>query len=169
MAVFYSGKDPDDALIIEKELSISLPVGAQVVNVFQVTGSVRILDQWARITEVTRMDDLTAVYATWYNGTSAVDLTSNGIVLSNLGVGTYFTKDKLSTQTYSLIPGTTGGMIETVADRNAGRPFTLAQKNGANCYIQLRATAGTATQVFKMFLHFKYELNDGGSRLDLLI
>jgi len=169
MGVSYSSKSRSEPLYFEQELDIVLPVGAQVVNVFQVTGAVRILNQWARITDVTLMDNVTAVYATLYDGSTTTDLTADGIVLSNLGVNTYFTKDQLSAQTYSLLSGATSGVLETLQDRNAGRPFTVNQKFGANTYIQLRATAGGSEQSFKMVLHFDYRLLNGGSNLEFLL
>lgn len=169
MGVYNSSDAALEPRIIEKEVSLVLSVGAHIVNVFQITGAVRILNQWARITEVTRMDDLTGVYATYYNGTAQTDLTANGIALSNLGVGTYFTKDQLSAQTYSLVSGATGGMIETLQDRDAGRPFTVVQKATADSFIQLNVTAGTAEQEFKMYLFFKYILLNDGSNLEILI
>ena len=169
MGAQYSSGDPLDSLFYEKELSIVLPVGAQTVNVFQVFGSVRIINQWARITEVTLMDNVTAVYATLYDGTTTTNLTANGIALSNLGVGTFFTKEKDVTNTYSLLSGATSGVLETTQDKNIGRPFTVNQKNGANTYIQLNATAGGSEQSFKMTLHFEYKPLNGGSSLDLLL
>lgn len=169
MGARYSSCAPVESLVFEQEVSIVLPVGAQTVNVFQVTGVVRVLNQWARITEVTLMDNVTAVYATLYDGTTTTNLTANGITLSNLGVNTYFTKDQLSAQTYSLLPGNVGGMLETIADRDAGRPFTVNQKSGVNTYIQLNATAGGSQQSFKMVLHFEYRLLNGGSNLEFLL
>ena len=169
MAIRFSGCDPFQSFFYEKEVSIVLPVGAQTVNMFQVFGSVRIINQWARITDVTLMDDVTAVYATLYDGTTTTNLTANGITLSNLGVGTFFTKEKDVTNPYSLLSGATSGVLETALDKNIGRPFTVNQKNGANTYIQLNATAGGSEQSFKMVLHFEYKPLNGGSRLDLLL
>lgn len=169
MGAYFSSCNPADSLFYEKELSIVLPVGAQTVNVFQVFGSVRVINQWARITEVTLMDNVTAVYATLYDGTTTTNLTADGAVLSNLGVGTFFTKEKDVTNTYSVLSGATSGVLETTVDKNIGRPFTVNQKNGANTYIQLNATAGGSEQSFKMILHFEYKPLNGGSRLDLLL
>lgn len=115
------------------------------------------------------MDNVTAVYATLYDGTTTTNLTANGITLSNLGVGTFFTKEKDVTNAYSLLAGNTSGVLETAVDKNIGRPFTVNQKNGADTYIQLNATAGVSEQSFKMILHFEYKPLNGGSRLDLLL
>jgi hypothetical protein len=123
MGVRYSSCEPGQSLYYEKELSIVLPVGAQTVNVFQVLGSVRIINQWARITEVTLMDNVTAVYATLYDGTTTTNLTANGIVLSNLGVGTFFTREQDSTNPYAILAGNTSGLLETQNDRFVGRPL----------------------------------------------
>jgi hypothetical protein len=104
-----------------------------------------------------------------WDGASASSLTTDGIDLSNKGVGTFFTKDRVGTEPYSMIAGVDGGVLETRDDDAIGRPFTVTQKGPGDAYIRLHATAGGDTQIFKMFLHFTYKLLDGGSNLELII
>jgi len=167
MTAYISGRG--GPWVIQKELNISLPVGAQTVNVFKVSGTVRVIDQWARITNVTRLDNCTGVYSDFWDGDSAVPLTTDGIDLSNKGVGSFFTKDLLGTEPYSVIAGVDGGMLETRDDDRIGRPFTVTQKGTNDAYIRLHATAGGDTQIFRMFIYFAYQLLDGGSNFEVII
>ena len=99
---------------ITKEVTIT-GNGATVLNVFKFTGTVRILNQEAGITEVTDMTTCTDVYFTAYDGTNTVSLTSNGIDLSGATVGTYFTKDRVATETYSLSNSDQVRLLETTS------------------------------------------------------
>ena len=65
--------------------------GAQTVNVFQFTGTIAIVDQYAEITRVGTLTNLTNMYASIYDGTNAVNLTADGAVLSGAPVYSFFT------------------------------------------------------------------------------
>jgi hypothetical protein len=137
--------------------------GANTVNLLQLTGTVRVLNQWAIITEVTTLNNLTGVYATAWDGTNTIDLTADGAVLSGMPSGTVFTKDKLSTETYSVNDASTVSILETIEDRKAGRPFTITQKNGADTFLQLNFTTTDNPVDFAVEVHFEYEPMNGGT------
>ena len=137
--------------------------GAQTVNVFKITGNVRILDQYAIITRVGTLTNLTGLYADLYDSTAAVNLTSDGAVLSGLPVGTLFTKDKVAAETYSVNDATDGALLETLDTRFVGRPFIVTQKNGANTYIRLHYTTTDNPVDFDIEVHFEYELMNGAN------
>jgi len=137
--------------------------GAQTVNVFKITGSVRVLDQYAIVTRVGTMTNLTGLYADLYDSTTPVDLTADGAVLSGMPVGTLFTKDKIATSAYSVNDSTNGAVLETTEFRRIGRPFVVTQKNGADTYIRLNYTTTDAPVDFDLEVHFEYELMDGSS------
>lgn len=151
------------------ECSITINESAPVspANVFQVDGSVRIIDQWAIITDATNIADCTNVYATLYDGTNTVNLTADGLDLSGATVESLFTKDQTAANTYSLADASQCRMLETIDAKKIGRPFTVTAKNGATTYIRLHLTTATAVN-FTIFLHFEYLPLNGGS-LTLLL
>jgi len=140
--------------------------GATVVNVFKFTGTVRIISQEAEISEVTDITTCSAVYATLYDGTNTVDLTKNGIDLSGAPVGSYFTKDQVATETYSLNSADQVRLNEVGVSKKAGLAFTATAKNGVDNFIQFRFT-GDANTSFKMKILFCYTLYNG-STLELV-
>ncbi len=146
--------------------TIALAAGANVANVFQVTGSVRILDQWAEILAISG-GDITNCYATLYDGTNSVNLTADGMDLTGAPVGTFFTKDQVAAQPYSVSIADQCRMLETLEDRKTGRPFTVTQKNGANTYIRFHATAAAEASL-QIKIQFEYWPINGGALASVL-
>ena len=136
--------------------------GATILNVFKFTKTVRILHQEALIMAITDIVTCSNVYATIYDGTNIKDLTADGIDLSGVPVGTYFTKDKIAANTYTMSEADEVRIIETVEDRKAGRPFSVTAKDGVDNFIQFRFT-GDANTDFDMFVHFNFELVNGAT------
>ena len=135
--------------------------GAHVLNAFKVTGAVRILDQYAIITEITNIASCTHVYATLYDGTNTVDLTKDGATLSGVGLHTIFFKDEAATSVYTVLNSDQCRMNETSSLKHAGKPFMINAKEGADTYIQFRYTTAGALN-FKMDLYFIWQpLNSG--------
>lgn len=131
-------------------------------NVFSFTGSVRIIDQWAIITDDTALTNATNIYADLYDGTNTVLLTSDGMTLSGATVGTIFTKDKISASTYSSMDADQVRMLETLEDKKIGRPFLINGKNGVTNYIRFHVTTNTILD-FTMLVHFEYRLLNGAT------
>lgn len=142
--------------------------GAITANIFQLTKSVRVVEQVAEIVSVTTLTNATNIYSDLYDGTNTVNLTADGIALSGAPVGTVFTKDKVATETYSLMLADECRMNEVLSDRRSGSPFTIVQKNGADTFIRLHLTTTDAPVDFTIHLRFIYEPVDGG-RLDILV
>jgi hypothetical protein len=136
--------------------------GTVNTNVLQLVGSIRILNQWAIIKSVTTLTNMTNIYADLWDGTNSVLLTKNtGATLSGAPVGTFFTKDQLVAEPYSISLADQCRMLE-----NAHRiaiPFTVTQKNGANTYIRFNYTTTDAPVDFTMQVWFEYEELDGGT------
>jgi hypothetical protein len=136
--------------------------GAIVANIFKFTGTIRIVNQEAEITEITDITTCSNVYATVYDGTNTVDLTADGIDLSGSPVGSWFTRDKVSAETYSLNVADQVRLNETIAGDDAGLAFNLTAKNGVDNFIQFRFT-GDANTNFKLNVVFKYILFNGAT------
>ncbi len=163
----YSSQSCDPFRVC-KELAISAASGSHNVNVFKVTGSVRILEQYAEITEITTLTNLTALYSTLYDSSASVDLTADGAVLSGLPVGTMFTKDKAATEEYTVCSAAAGCVNETASDKKVGKPFTVTAKTGADTFIRMNFSTTDDPVSFKMLLVFEWEPIDGGG-LELLL
>jgi len=137
--------------------------GSQIVNVFEFTGTVLIIDQWAEITRVGTLTNLTNMYATAYDGTNTINLTSDGASLSGAPVGSFFTKDKISSETYTVNLSDQCRVIETSGDKKAGRPFILTAKEGATNYIRFHYTTTDNPVDFDIKIFFEYSVMNGGT------
>lgn len=145
-----------EGLHICKELTITTS-GSQVVNALQLVGTVRVTNQWAIITDATDITTFDTLYADLYDGTNAVDLTlAAGLDLSNAPLGTFFTKDKISTSAYSANLADQCRMLETLEDKKSGRPFIITQKVATNTYVRFHYNTGAATINCKIKIHFEY-------------
>ena len=160
-----TGNEPDNSLgemmgrsagyHIDKEITVT-GTGAITANVLQLVGTVVITNQWAEITEITTLTNLTGMYADLYDGTNIINLTADGAILSGMPVGTFFTKDKVSSETYSVNDASQARMLETLIDKKSGRPFTITQKDGVDTFIRLHLTTTDAPVSFKVKVHFEY-------------
>jgi hypothetical protein len=137
--------------------------GAVIQNVFQLFGSVRVLEQVAEIASVTTLTNMTNVYADLWDGTNSVLLTADGATLSNAPVGTIFTKDQDVTQPYSVSLADQCRMSEVVDAKRIGKPFTVTQESAADTFIRFRYTTTDAPLSFSMLLKFVFEPLDGGN------
>lgn len=136
--------------------------GATVLNVFKFNGAVRIVHQESIIMNVTDLTTCTNVYSTMYDGTNIVNLTNDGIDLSGALAGTYFVKDKVVAQPYSICSADEVRLLEVSNSVKAGLAFTVVGKSGVDNFIQFRFT-GDANTDFDMFVHFDYILVNGST------
>jgi hypothetical protein len=149
-------------ITIEEEITVE-GTGDISANILQFFGSVTISDQWAMITEITSMDNLTNMYADAWDGTNVVGLTADGAVLSGMPVDTVFTKDKVSSEIYTVNDASEVRLLETLEDRNIGRTFTLTNKYDTDTFIRLHLSTTDAALSFKMLVHFEYHPLNGST------
>jgi len=154
--------DLNSTCIYEVDATIG-GTGAQTVNVFEFTGTILVIDQWAEITRVGTLTNLTNMYADIYDGINTVVLTLDGATLSNMPVGTFFTKDKVAASAYSVSDASQCRLLETQDVKKAGRPFSITAKNGATNYIRLHYTTSDNPVDFDMKIFFEYKVMNGGS------
>lgn len=153
--------------VISKTVRVT-GTGSIVAPLLQLTGSVRILEQYAIISEVVTLVNATAIFATLYDGTNTVDLTADGIILSGAPVGTIFMKDQVAAQTYSVNVADECRMNELISDRNAGRPFTVTQKNNTDTFLRLHLTTTDSPIDFTVHVVFRFVALYNGSGLVFL-
>ena len=166
MAHFSSdSKEPRE---IVKLVTISAAAGVHAINLFKLHSTVRVLDQYAELMEVTTLTNCTNVYATLYDGTVSLDLTADGATLSGAPVGTVFTKNLELTQPFSVHMADQCRVTEVTHDKYVGKPFLITQKNGVDTFIRMHLTTTDNPVSFKMLLRFVYEPLDGGY-LEILV
>jgi hypothetical protein len=141
---------------------------AITANILQVFGSVRVVNQYAVITEKTTLTNATGIYADAYDGTVAEDLTADGAVISGFAVGSLFFKDKDVTQVYTAMNADQVRVNELLLDNKAGKPFTVIQKNGVDTFIRFHLTTTDTPIDFDVEIVFLYEELGTGSRLKFL-
>lgn len=142
--------------------------GALAANILQVTGQNIVFSQYAILESVTTLVNATGVYATLYSANDEQDLTADGAVLSGFEVGSYFTKDQLATQTYTVANSSIPRMVEVTDTKKAGRPFTVMQENGVDTFIRFYLTTTDNPVDFTMGVYFEYQPLGGGSSLVFL-
>jgi len=136
--------------------------GVVNLNVFKITGTVRVFNSWAEITEVTTLNNLTNMHADAWDGTNSVLLTKTpGAVLSGAPVGTFFTKDKSSADTYSVAAADEVRVLE--ATNKSSVPFYVTQKSATDTFIRFNFTTTDAPVSFKISVWFEYVPINGGT------
>lgn len=146
---------------IALEVPVTADTESKIFNVFKFSGTIVVLNQWARITEVTDLTNCTNVQATAYDGTNSEDLTADGIVLSGMPVGTFFSKTLDISQVYTLLDASAVEVYEPGGPK-VGSPFLLNAKNGVDNFIRFHVTTNT-TLDFKMYVSFEYRLLNGST------
>jgi len=154
--------------IIDEEVTISIAAGTHTINVFKVTGTIWLFEQWAELTEITTLTNFTNMYSTLYDGTNTRIVTADGATLSGLPVGTVFTKAQDETQPYTVVDASGCQITVPLDAKKVGYPFTLTQKSGTDTYLQLHMTTTDDPVSFKMRLLFTWAPLNGGN-FELLI
>lgn len=131
------------------------------LNIFQVFGTVMILNQFAILTEINNITNMTGVYADIWDGLVSDLLTANGADLSGLPVGSWFTKDRESVEQYSVVSAATACKHEIRPAQDIGLPFQVTQKNGVDTFIRFNYTTNTLLD-FYMEIFFKWRPINGG-------
>lgn len=143
---------------ITKEIHVQVGPGNVFGNYAEFTGHIRVLNQFAIITEITTLNNATDIYVTAHDGITEVNLTAGnpgGFVLSGATVGTMFLKDQVASQAGTVLDADQVRISEP-PNRLAGSPFTLGAKNGATNYIRLYLSTTDNPVDFKAQVYFEY-------------
>lgn len=155
-----------ESIKIYKSIPIS-GAGPFAENLLNVLGQNLIISQYAILEFVTKLVNLTGVYATIFSANGESDLTADGAVLSGFEAGSYFTKDKVAAQIYTAVNADEPRIIEVTDDRFAGRPFTVVQENGVDTFLKFYASTDDTVD-FVMGVYFEYTPLSNGSSLAFL-
>jgi hypothetical protein len=137
--------------------------GSLSAKIYQLHGSIRVLDQWALITEVTTLTNATGVYGDLWDGTVSKPITAiaPGAVLSGFSVGSYMGKDQLKSASMTVADASECQVIE--ASNRFAQPFTIMQKTGdVDTFVRLNLTTTDSPIDFKATVYFLWKPLDGG-------
>ena len=144
-----------------KEITLSADNTTASENIFQITGSVKLLAIYGIVTDAAT--NLTAGFLELYDGTNHPDITASGVTLSGLAVGTAMLKTGLVATTLTLSDNV--GCV--VSESTFNKEFTecvLTQKVATSTYIRFTYTTTDAPIDAKIQWHVRYEgLDDGGT------
>ena len=144
-----------------KEITLDANNTTASENIFQITGSVKLLAIYGVVTDAAT--NLTAGFLELYDGTNHPDITKDGIVLSGLAVGTAMFKTDLATAIFKLADNVGCVVSEAALDKKLFNECILTQKTATNTYIRFTYTTSDAPIDAKIFWHVRYKgLDDGG-------
>ncbi len=140
--------------------------GAQLDNIFSITGAVEVLALKAECTEATNATTLSTAYFDLYDGTLATEVTDNaGVDLSGIGVGGAVTRDWAATVALGYLNNATGMIIDSDASgqKSVFAPFQAIKKLGAATYIRFCFTGDANTDVDMKFSVVYTPITDNGA------
>lgn len=120
--------------------------GAANVDIFTVTGVVRVLSIEAYATTVTDSTTLSGFKFELWDGTSALDITG-AVNASGIVIGGFIFKEGLAAAPAELINPTVGIVQDAASDKKSYQPFWLAAKAGAGTTIRVAYTGDATTDV----------------------
>jgi hypothetical protein len=152
-----------------KEITLSANNATASENVFQITGSVKLLSIYGVITDTTTLVNLTAGYLELYDGVNHPDITLDGVVLSGLAVDTAMFKTGLAAAALNLADNVGCAVSESAADKKIFSECILTQKTGTNTYIRFTYTTTDTPINAKIFWHVRYKGLDNGTTSGTLV
>ena len=130
--------------------------GATSVNLFQLIGTVEIVQIHGCIVDATSMATLTGAHWDLWDSTAALPITKNDGVLSAMAVGTFFYKNANLTITMAVSNNSVGRVNEPTTGVKAFTPFVITQKTGANTYIRFTYTTAVNPINAQLCFHINY-------------
>jgi hypothetical protein len=127
--------------------------GAQLDNIFAITGAVEVVALWAECTEATNATTCTTTYFDLYDSTAAVEITDNGGTdLSAITVGSIISKISIATSALVKMGNAVGFIVDGVAaSGTVFCPFIAVKKSGAATYIRFCFTGDADTDIDMTF------------------
>lgn len=161
---------PEGALIrvggkhLTKTVTLNANNTTQSINLFQITGNVKILGIHGHITAKTTLTNLTNAYLAIWDGSVERAITkSQGATLSGYNVGAFFAKTQDASASMANANNSVGNYVETTTDKNALQQFFAIQKTGTNTYIRFTYTTTDAPINAEFEFHIEFSDGDTGT------
>ena len=142
-----SDNTPEGAIIrsggkhVTKTITLSANNTSASVNVFQLTGVVKINLIHGEVMDATTFSNCTSVYFDLWDGTTSVPITkTTGSALSGYGVGGFFIKDADVNSALSTLNNSQTGFKEPATGQRVNTEFLAIQKLSTNTYIRFNYT-----------------------------
>lgn len=108
-------------------------------NIYQITGSIKILRLTAEVVDATTLTNCTGVSIQAYDGTNTVQVTSvGGATISGFTLGSFLEITGDSSVAISAENASQCRLIEASTGPKESQGFTLTQKNGSNTYVRFQ-------------------------------
>lgn len=128
-----------------KTITLSANATSANVNVFQITGSIKVSSLHGEILTATTLTNCTSVYFDLWDGTTSVPITkTTGAAMSGYGVGSFFIKDSDVATALSILNNNQGRIKEAATGTRVNTEFIVTQKISTNTYIRFNYTTTDA-------------------------
>jgi hypothetical protein len=165
-----SDNTPEGAIIrtggkhVIKEITLSANNTTANVNVFQVTGNVKVLALHGHIKTKTTLTNLTNAYFAIWDGTAERPITkTTGASMSNYNVNAFFAKTQDVSVALTTANNSSGNFVEPSADKNTFQPFIAIQKTGTDTFIRFTYTTTDAPINATLEIHIEFSDIDTGT------
>ncbi len=130
---------------VTKTITLSANAASANVNVFQLTGTAKIVSLHGEILTATTLTNCTSVYFDLWDGTTSVPITkTTGAAMSGFGVGSFFIKDADVASALSTLNNNQGRIKEAATGAKVNTEFLATQKISTNTYIRFNYTTTDA-------------------------
>jgi hypothetical protein len=128
-----------------KTITLSANNTSASVNVFQLTGVVKINLLHGEVVDATTFSNCTSVYFDLWDGTTSVPITkTTGASMSGYNVGAFFIKDSDVSSALSTLNNASTGFKEPATGQRVNTEFLAIQKTATNTYIRFNYTTTSA-------------------------
>lgn len=133
------------------------------INLFQITGSVRVLALYGQVTAKTTLTNMTDCHWNLYDSTAAVAITkATTLTMSTAIVGSIVSKSSVATDVARFVSGSVGAVTESATLPETDYQCILTQKTAANTYIRWSYTTTDAPIAATMKFYVIYlPINSG--------
>lgn len=150
--------------IASKTITLNANNTTANVNVFQFTGTVKVLSLHGRIKTATTLTNLTAAYFNVWDGTAQRDITLNtGVAMSGFGVGAFFAKLFRATIALTAQDNNAANYVEDGGSKNLYQQFMIVQKIATASYIRFTYTTTDAPINAELEIFIEYVDDDYSS------
>lgn len=170
----FSGKGSDNTgegaairsggKIISKVITLSANNTTATENVFEFTGTVRVLGIYGRVKSAGTLTNLTNAYLNVWDGTVQRDITFNtGATMSGFGIGAFFAKFFRSSAALTTQNNSFGIFLEDLTAKTSLHQFFIIQKAATATYVRFTYTTTDAPINAELEIFIEYQDNDYSS------
>lgn len=128
-----------------KTITLNANATSASVNVFQLTGTSKVISIHGELLTKTTLTNCTSVYFDLWDGTTSVPITkTTGAAMSGYNVGAFFIKDADVASSLTIQNNDQGRIKEAATGVKVNTEFLATQKTATNTYIRFNYTTTDA-------------------------